>query len=76
MNVDINLMKQDQLNIYAQSTGADMGRITASALEGSGISVWGQLVINGGRIISPSILIMISATNNVNVGTSTLTVTA
>ena len=62
MNVYINLMKQDQLNIYAQSTGADMGRITASALEGSGISVWGQLVINGGRIISPSILIMMGST--------------
>ncbi len=49
------LTNQDRLNIYAQSAGADMGRIIASALVGPGISVSGQLVINGGRITSNSV---------------------
>ena len=54
IKVGNNLTNQDRLNIYAQSTGTDMGRITAAASVGFGISVSGQLVINGGRITSDS----------------------
>ena len=62
ITVSNNFVEKDQLNIYAQSTGADIGRITATSIIGIGISVSGQLVINGGRIISPSISIMSGST--------------
>ena len=60
ITVSKNFVEKDQLNIYAQSTGTNMGRITIPTtsigfVTVSEISVSGNLVVNGGRITSGTI---------------------